>query len=181
MFKAPKEEKQETGFRMILIGNKPEIQHYQGSSYFIELDCRVTPNFNVKKSIWYRTKAETVNGYEMKPDLWKVSRLMKQAKVEPITVTEEGGQEYETYDESMLQGKALIALMYRKPDTGYMEIFDFLPEDATDDQKSALFTRFEKWFGKKYGETKPEKEPPREVVSKETEDDENPVDEEPGF
>lgn len=167
------------GFRLSLIANKPRVETWSGASKYIDLEVKLNQFLTINKRIFFRTQDEG----DWKKDTWKIARLMDNAGVDPVEVKEdEEGKKHKTYDESELYGKELIALIYTNPESGYMDVFDFLAPNASDAEKSKLFTRFDKWYTDKYGAENAikEEEPPRERTEIEPQKETAPVTESEG-
>ena len=158
----------EPTFRLILIQEVDEEQQWEGASCFFTMHCRLAQNLIIRKSLWYRTEDEVINGDERKKDTWKIKKLFEKAQVDPKEVVEQDGDTNRLYDEADLKGATLKALIYRDPDSEFLDIFDFLHQDATTADEAGLMKRFEKFYLNKFkrtptGDPVPEKKAAKRV------------------
>jgi len=106
-----------------------------GWEWDITFDSKDLP-FNIKKRVF------------IDPEFtWKVDLIMKAGGCEPIAVTEtESGKKVNEWSETDLLDKELVAYVYQNE---YAEIWDFLPADADDAEKTQVQSRFLKYWNKK--------------------------------
>jgi hypothetical protein len=78
---------------------------------------------------------------------WKIDLVMQAGDVKPIGVTEnDAGEKINEWEESDLHGKDIQVLAYQHQ---YINIFDYLPADATEEVKASVMKRFTIWEQKK--------------------------------
>ena len=142
--------KDDPTFRVVLVQTVEPEKHYQGSQYYFTLNVRLAQNLIIKKSQWYRIADEVIDGQERPKDTWKIKKLFEKAKVAPTETVEKDGEEVSLYDEMDLAGATLKALVYRNPDSGYLDVFDFLSDDADPQAEAAMFNRFNKFYTRKF-------------------------------
>jgi hypothetical protein len=137
-------------FRLVLINEVDEEVNHQGNSYYFVLHCRLAQNLTIRKSIWYRTDVETIDGKEYPKSTWKMKKVFEKAGVEPREVVERDGDTHRLYAEADLKDATIKALVYTNPETEFLEIFDFVHKDANDAEEKTLMNRFNKFYTNKF-------------------------------
>lgn len=78
---------------------------------------------------------------------WKIDLVMQAGGVQPIGVTEnDAGEKVNEWEETDLGDKEIQVLVYQHE---YINIFDYIPADATEEVKAAVMKRFTIWENKK--------------------------------
>jgi len=166
-----------SGFNLCLV-KKAESGQFDEVTDYLDMVLGFGANIEIKKRIFYssvwncfKCKKQVPEDSETcphcgssqvrKPNDWKIVKTFESFGIEPKE-TEDGHYEY---DEKDLENKECWALLY-KGDSGYMEIYDVIGYGASEEDKSNLFSRFEKARARWRKKTEP--------VAETSEDDEAP-------
>lgn len=92
--------------------------------------------FEIRKSFWFDENK-----------MFIIDRLFTYAGCNPTAQrTDASGEIVNTWDEKDLKQKDLVALVYQED---FLNVFDFLPSDASDEDKTRLMKRYQKYLASK--------------------------------
>jgi hypothetical protein len=126
----------QTGFAKGKITNKPSISEEKfGYALNLTFESPQLP-FPIEDKVFFDDNTS-----------WKLDLVMQAGDCKPIGVTEnDAGDKVNEWEETHLENKDIQVLVYQHQ---YINIFDYIPADATDEVKAGVMKRFTIWENKK--------------------------------